>query len=172
MPYGPPGIQALFGFQLTAVFNEGFSTKLSEGQQHIHFVSILLTVIAVALVMAPAALHRQIDPLSVSQRFIQQATTLLLLSMLPLAMSICLEIYLIGEIITKSARVGLLSALLLFLYSYIYGLLFRALSADGIDQLANDANGQSCRSFLPRLRRAVFRGATRSGFSWKIKWSE
>jgi hypothetical protein len=103
------------------LFNEGFSTKLSEGRQHIHFVAILLTVIAAALVMAPAALHRQIDPLSVSQRFIQKSTTLLLLSMFPLAMSICLEIYLIAQIITKSARPGLLSAFLLFaLFLYLW----------------------------------------------------
>ena len=64
-----PGIQALFGFQLIAVFNDGFAQKLSTVQQQIHFVSIVLTVIAIALVMTPAALHRQIDPLAVTRRF-------------------------------------------------------------------------------------------------------
>src|SRR3982074_963763 len=84
-----PGIQALFGFQLIAVFNDGFAEKLSAVQQRIHLASIILTVIAVALVMTPAALHRQIDPLSVTRRFIWSSTILLLLSLLPLAMSIC-----------------------------------------------------------------------------------
>ena len=46
-----PGIQALFGFQLIAVFNQGFSEKLSTVQQQLHFVSIILTICAVALVM-------------------------------------------------------------------------------------------------------------------------
>jgi Family of unknown function (DUF6328) len=41
-----PGIQALFGFQLIAVFNDGFAQKLSTVQQQIHSVSIVLTVIA------------------------------------------------------------------------------------------------------------------------------
>jgi Family of unknown function (DUF6328) len=110
-----PGIQALFGFQLIAVFNDGFAQKLSTVEKQIHFVSIVLTVIAVALVMTPAALHRQTDPLAVTQRFIRSSTILLLLSMFPLAVSICLEIYLIAHIITSLFWLGLVSAVGLFL---------------------------------------------------------
>jgi hypothetical protein len=95
-----PGIQALFGFQLMAVFNQGFNEKLSTVQQQLHFVSIILTVCAVALVMTPAALHRQIDPLATTRRFIESSTMLLLLSMFPLGLSISLELYIIAEIIT------------------------------------------------------------------------
>ena len=110
-----PGIQALFGFQLIAVFNDGFAQKLSTVQQQIHFVSIVLTVIAIALVMTPAALHRQIDPLAVTRRFIRSSTILLILSMFPLAISICLEIYLIAQIITRLYWLSLLTAAGLFL---------------------------------------------------------
>ena len=95
-----PGIQALFGFQLIAVFNQGFEEKLSTVQQQLHLASIILTVFAVALVMTPAALHRQIDPLAVTRRFIEWSTMLLLLSMLPLGLSISLELYIIAQIIT------------------------------------------------------------------------
>jgi len=49
-----PGIQALFGFQLIAVFNDGFGEKLSSGQQVMHLVSIVLVALAIALVMAAA----------------------------------------------------------------------------------------------------------------------
>jgi len=110
-----PGIQALFGFQLIAVFNDGFAQKLSTVQQQIHFVSIVLTVIAIALVMTPAALHRQIDPLTVTRRFIRSSTILLILSMFPLAISICLEIYLIAQIITRLYWLSLLTSAGLFL---------------------------------------------------------
>jgi len=48
-----PGIQALFGFQLIAVFNQGFGEKLSHGAQMVH---------------VPAALHRLSEPRSVSDR--------------------------------------------------------------------------------------------------------
>src|ERR1051325_5954128 len=114
-----PGIQALFGFQLIAVFNQGFSEKLSTIQQQLHFISIILTICAVALVMTPAALHRQIDPLAVTRRFIESSTTLLLLSMFPLGISICLEIYLIAHVITESIVLSVIIAagLLLLFFS-------------------------------------------------------
>jgi uncharacterized membrane protein len=114
-----PGIQALFGFQLIAVFNQGFAEKLSTLEQQLHLLSIVLTVSAVALVMTPAALHRQIDPMAVSRRFIESSTMLLLLSMFPLSISICLDIYLIAHVITEMIWLSLLIAagLLLLFFS-------------------------------------------------------
>ena len=47
-----PGIQALFGFQLVAVFNQGFSEKLSLGGQRLHFAAILLVAISAGLVIS------------------------------------------------------------------------------------------------------------------------
>lgn len=40
-----PGIQALFGFQLIAVFNQGFAEKLSAMGQQLHLLSIVLTCV-------------------------------------------------------------------------------------------------------------------------------
>ena len=54
-----PGIQALFGFQLIAVFNQGFGEKLSHGAQLVHLAALVLTVLATVLVMTPAALQRR-----------------------------------------------------------------------------------------------------------------
>ncbi|HEX7232797.1 MAG TPA: DUF6328 family protein [Candidatus Binatia bacterium] len=114
-----PGIQALFGFQLIAVFNQGFGEKLSTMEQQLHLLSIILTVTAVVLVMTPAALHRQIDPLAATRRFIESSTILLLFSMFPLSISICLDIYLIAHIITESIVLSLVIAagLLLLFFS-------------------------------------------------------
>jgi hypothetical protein len=97
-----PGIQALFGFQLIAVFNEGFGEKLSEGEQRLHLLAIVLVVMAVALVMAPAAIHRWTQQRAVSERFIWLSSQLLFASMLPLAVAISLDIYLIGRMILES----------------------------------------------------------------------
>jgi len=41
-----PGIQALFGFQLIAVFNQGFGEKLSPGEQGLHLLAFALVAIA------------------------------------------------------------------------------------------------------------------------------
>src|SRR5437870_6994967 len=79
-----PGIQGLFGFQLIAVFNEGFGEKLTEAEQYMHYAAIVLVCVAIALVMAPAALHRQTSLREVSERFVWRSSQLLLASMLPL----------------------------------------------------------------------------------------
>ena len=110
-----PGIQALFGFQLVAVFSPGFSEKLSSGEQELHFLSIALVVISVALVMAPAAIHRQRDPFTISDRFVYLASRLLLLSMWPLAVSLCLDVYLIARVIFNSMKLGVLVSVSLFI---------------------------------------------------------
>src|SRR3982751_3006850 len=57
-----PGIQSLFGFQLIAVFSDGFHQRLSGYEQDLHLGAIALIGVAIALIMTPAAVHRQLDP--------------------------------------------------------------------------------------------------------------
>src|SRR6185369_5212836 len=83
-----PGLQALFGFQLIAVFNQSFSEKLSPLEQDIHLLSLGLIAIAGALVMATAAVHRQTNPHVVTANFIDLASRLMLWAMVPLLLSI------------------------------------------------------------------------------------
>jgi len=109
-----PGIQALFGFQLIAVFNDGFGEKLSGGEQYLHYLAIILVSMAIALVMAPAALHRQTSQRELSERFVWLSTRLVLAGMLPLVLGLCLDVYLIGVIIFEGARPGALASALLF----------------------------------------------------------
>lgn len=118
-----PGIQALFGFQLIAVFNEGFAEKLSGPQQLMHLAAIVLVGIAIALVMAPAALHRQADPTVVSERFVWLASKLLLASMYPLAIAICLDAWLVTSVIVGGNAVGIAVALFLLVVFGLFWLL-------------------------------------------------
>ncbi len=68
-----PGIQALFGFQLIAVFNPVF-TSLSEPLKDLHFAALLLTILAAALLITPAAYDRQRNTACVSCKFIALVT--------------------------------------------------------------------------------------------------
>jgi small-conductance mechanosensitive channel len=110
-----PGIQALFGFQLIAVFNEGFAKKLSVGEQQLHLAAIVLVAVAVALLMAPAAIHRQTQQREVSERFIWLSSRLLLASMFPLAVALCIDIYLISRIILERTPLSAAIAAMLLL---------------------------------------------------------
>jgi hypothetical protein len=93
-----PGVQALFGFQLIAVFSDRFEA-LSEPQQLLHLAATILVTASIALLMAPAALHRRVERHSVSQRFIDLSSRLLLAGMFPLAVAIALEAYLVSAVI-------------------------------------------------------------------------
>jgi len=108
-----PGMQALFGFQLIAVFNSTFREKLTSTEQIIHLIAIALVAISVALVMAPAAYHRQTGPEEVSEGFINLATRLLLWSMFPLMISIALDFYLIARLILDNSILSFLLSLAL-----------------------------------------------------------
>ena len=116
-----PGMQALFGFQIIAVFNSTFSEKLSSVEQKLHLVAIGLIVIAIALVMAPAAYHRQTGARRITSDFVLTATRLLLFSMFPLMIAICLEFYLIARLVLHRPVISaLLSLLLLILFSMLW----------------------------------------------------
>jgi Family of unknown function (DUF6328) len=106
-----PGIQALLGFQLIVVFSPGFDAKLARGEQQLHLLAIGLVAVAVAIIMAPAAYSRQTGPREVTDAFIRISTRLLLLSMLPLAVGVCVDFYLIARVILNRGAGALATAL-------------------------------------------------------------
>ncbi|HEY3037810.1 MAG TPA: DUF6328 family protein [Pyrinomonadaceae bacterium] len=121
-----PGIQALFGFQLIVVFNPTFYEKLSLTERGFHLTAIGLIVISIAMLMAPAAYHRQKDPQSVSEGFIVIATRLLLYSMFPLTIALGLEFFLIARVITNSVWLSIvLASMLVSIFSTLWFLLPR-----------------------------------------------
>ena len=116
-----PGIQALFGFQLIAVFNQGFGEKLSHPQQLLHLGALVLTTLAMALVMTPAALHRQAEPTSVSERFLWMASNMVLAGMLPLALAIGLDAYIVASVVLHHDGVAAILALaLLAVFAFLW----------------------------------------------------
>jgi hypothetical protein len=77
--------------------------------------------VAIALVMAPAALHRQSQPEQVTRRFIRLSSALLLAGMFPLALGLSLDVYLITALITGAHGAGALVAAGLLI---VFGLLW------------------------------------------------
>jgi hypothetical protein len=94
-----PGIQALFGFQLIAVFNTVFHERLQPGERQLHLAAMGLVALCVALVLAPAAYHRQAEPRSLSERFLRYSSRLLTVSMAVLMVALCMDFYLIARLV-------------------------------------------------------------------------
>jgi hypothetical protein len=94
-----PGVQALFGFQLIAVFNAPFFDLLTAGERRLHLVALVLVSLSVACLMGPAAYHRQAEPETVSRSFVSYAGTLLMLALVPLMFAVSLDVYLIARVV-------------------------------------------------------------------------
>jgi hypothetical protein len=122
-----PGIQSLFGFQLIAVFSEGFHQRLAEYEQVLHLGAIALIGLAIALIMTPAAVNRRLDPRVVTSGFVELGARLLMWSMAPLALGLCLDFYLVARLITGSLEVVWLAVLLLALFLALWWWLPRRL---------------------------------------------
>lgn len=97
-----PGIQALFGFQLIAVFNAPFKQLLSQREQVAHLIALGLIGIAVGLVMAPAAFHRISERDEITQSFLTLASVLMGVGMGFLLAGIVIDAWLIARIICSS----------------------------------------------------------------------
>ncbi len=120
-----PGIQALFGFQLVAVFNSSFDQKLSALEQHLHFTALTLVAIAVALIMTPAALHRQGGGTEITAGFLRVSTKLVLWSMWPLPAGICIDFYIVGRVLIGGALAPWLTAILFAIFVALWFVLPR-----------------------------------------------
>jgi hypothetical protein len=97
-----PGVQAIFGFQLIAVFNQSFG-ELARGDQILHLAALLLVALSAALIMTPAAYHRVHDVREMSTTFLGVSARLLFASLLPLALGLSLDVYLLAKMILANA---------------------------------------------------------------------
>jgi hypothetical protein len=120
-----PGIQALFGFQLIAVFSERFARDLSTVEQNLHLLAIGLVALSVALIMSPAAYHRQINPTRITAAFIRISTRLLLASMPPLAIALCIDFYLVAQLMLGDFPALLLTLALFAVFTLLWYVLPR-----------------------------------------------
>jgi uncharacterized membrane-anchored protein len=111
-----PGVQAVLGFQLVAVTNNRF-TLFTETEQILFLAAFVLLASAMGLIMAPAAYHRQAERGKVTRRFVDLASRLLTLSMVPLIVAFSLDTYLVARLIlderTMSAVIAGIVALVL-----------------------------------------------------------
>ena len=100
-----PGIQALFGFQLIAVFNQGFM-ELGALEKNAHLCALLLVTLGIALIMTPAIFHRIAERGRITRHFIVVASHLIAWAMAPLALGITLDVTLVTWLITRSGAVA------------------------------------------------------------------
>ena len=111
-----PGVQAILGFQLMAVTNQRF-VLFSTGEQILYLAAFVLLAVAMALIMAPAAYHRQVERGKVTRRFVELSSNFLTAAMLPLTIAFAIDTYLVARLIledrTMAAAIAVVVTLVL-----------------------------------------------------------
>ncbi|HEX8069753.1 MAG TPA: DUF6328 family protein [Pyrinomonadaceae bacterium] len=116
-----PGAQALLGFQFISIFTDAF-TKLPASSKSLHLVCLALVALSVILLMTPAAYHRIVEEGEETEQFHRFASRVLLAAMVPLALGVCGDFYVVLRKVTESATLSAVVAALLL--AVFYGLWF------------------------------------------------
>jgi membrane protein YdbS with pleckstrin-like domain len=110
-----PGIQALFGFQLIAVFDSRFDEIFDEWGQWLHLAALVLVALACALAMTPAAFHRHNERSKVSRELLDLSSFFIGGAMIPLLAAISIDVGLVAYVVSEnewiSNGMGVLCAL-------------------------------------------------------------
>jgi hypothetical protein len=106
-----PGVQALFGFQTMAVFNQRF-TDLPASGVAAYLAGLGMLALAIALLMAPASYHRIAERGQVSRRMINLSSRFISLGMIPLMLGLALDIYVVCLATLDDPRLGATVAVL------------------------------------------------------------
>jgi amino acid permease len=117
-----PGAQALLGFQLASMLVEGFD-KLPSSSKYVHLASLALIALTAILLMTPAAYHRLVERGEDTEHFHRFASRLLIVSMIPLALGISGDLFVVVRKVTESAKGATIAAAvaLLFFYGFWFG---------------------------------------------------
>ena len=116
-----PGAQALLGFQFAALLAEGFE-KLPQASKYVHFVSLIFIALAIVLMMTPAAYHRMVERGENTEHFHRFASRTMLASMVPLALGVAGDLYVVAQKVTESESLSVAASALALLV--FYGLWF------------------------------------------------
>ena len=109
-----PGITAFLGFQLVAVFNTGFSQKLTHDEQMLHVWAMFATLVALLLLLAPAAYHRQAESGWVSQGLVNLSSRLITGAMPLFALGMTIDFYLLVRAVSQDTMLALAMSLAIF----------------------------------------------------------
>lgn len=123
-----PGVQVLFGFLLTAPFQQGFDQRLDAGDRRVFYATVISLAVATVLLIAPTAHHRMRFPDGAKDRLLVISSNLVLVGTAFLTASIAGSVYVVtaavygsGPAAAVAAIVAALTAFVWFVAPLLYG---------------------------------------------------
>jgi hypothetical protein len=99
-----PGLQALFGFQTIAVFNERFE-ELATYAKVCHLLGLAMVIIAVAMTMTPATYYRARNG-NATPGMAEICSFMIRGAMAPLALGLALDMFTVIDVATGSVSIS------------------------------------------------------------------
>ena len=112
-----PGAQALLGFQFVTILLDDFD-RLPQSSKQVHLISLLATALSTVLLMTPAAQHRIVEKGANTEEFHRLAGRFVLMAMVPLAVGIAGDFFVVMRKVTSSVALATTSATALLAVSY------------------------------------------------------
>jgi hypothetical protein len=100
-----PGAQAIFGFGFSAVLSQVFR-ELPESSQLAHLTSLIFVTLSIVLLITPAAYHRIVEEGENTEHFVRFAGKVITAAMVPLALGISLDFFVVARKIVGSFAAG------------------------------------------------------------------
>jgi hypothetical protein len=110
-----PGVQILFGFLLTVPFQQRFS-QVTDFQQTVYFVTLVMAAVAAAFLIAPSAYHRVMFEQEDKPNIIRIGTGELLAGLAALAVAMNGAVLLVTDFLFSAGTVTVTVVLLASLY--------------------------------------------------------
>lgn len=107
-----PGSQALLGFQFIVILSEGFD-KLTSVSKYVHLAALGLNALAIVLLITPAAYHRMVERGEETEHFHRFASKVLVAALVPLALAMSADVYVVVQKVTESLLISVVSALVI-----------------------------------------------------------
>jgi hypothetical protein len=117
-----PGAQALLGFQFVTTLMEAVE-QLPLSLRYVHLASLILVALSIVLLMTPAAYHRIVERGEETEHFHRFASRVLIAAMVPLALGVTGDFFIIVRKITRSNSTAIIASalMLLFFYGFWFG---------------------------------------------------
>jgi hypothetical protein len=109
-----PGVQVLFAFLLAVPFQQGF-TRITEFEKKMYFVTLLLTALSAALLIAPSAYHRLTFRYQQKYRLVFVANRLAIAGLGTLALAMTSAVLLVTQVLFGTVATTVVTTFLVFL---------------------------------------------------------
>jgi MFS family permease len=113
------GVQVLFGFLLSLPFTSRF-TRLSPGQRDLYLASLVLSVVATALLLGPVAYHRLVFRQGRKEGLVRAANVMAVAGLAVVGLAVTAAVWLVTSFVASGVTSGVITAAAIVMFGALW----------------------------------------------------